>query len=191
MFWRPNLETQRKEQAVVPFQILLRIKVQNTMQILWLVKLNITTSVASTKNVLISHQRKLLNSYVRLCCLYLNEVFYNLQKALKRYFEYSKQSNVIVCAYYYYPFFRYNSTIHFFTAYYYCFCMLCIGYLFSVNDIIPFFLTCFKIFILRILEKDAFHLKCVLYYLVASVELNRPNDIYVMADSLVKNYPNK
>ncbi|XP_078177095.1 anaphase promoting complex 6 isoform X1 [Carex rostrata] len=42
-----------------------------------------------------------------------------------------------------------------------------------------------------ILEKDAFHLKCVLYYLVASVELNRPNDIYVMADSLVKNYPNK
>ncbi|KAJ3674101.1 hypothetical protein LUZ60_006093 [Juncus effusus] len=42
-----------------------------------------------------------------------------------------------------------------------------------------------------LLEKDPFHLKCMLYYLVSSLELGRSNDLYIMSDNLVKNYPQK
>ncbi|URE36285.1 Tetratricopeptide repeat [Musa troglodytarum] len=40
-----------------------------------------------------------------------------------------------------------------------------------------------------VLERDPFHLKCTLVHLVASMELGRSNDLYLMACNLVKDHP--
>ncbi|XP_065018940.1 anaphase-promoting complex subunit 6-like isoform X1 [Musa acuminata AAA Group] len=42
-----------------------------------------------------------------------------------------------------------------------------------------------------VLERDPFHLKCTLVHLVASMELGRSNDLYLMACNLVKDHPQK
>ncbi|XP_073103970.1 anaphase-promoting complex subunit 6 isoform X2 [Elaeis guineensis] len=42
-----------------------------------------------------------------------------------------------------------------------------------------------------LLERDPFHLKCILVHLAAAVELGHSNDLYLMACSLVKDYPQK
>jgi len=51
---------------------------------------------------------------------------------------------------------------------------------------LPFFYLNF-----RLLARDPFHLKCTLVYLVAAMELGHSNDLYLMAGSLVKDYPQK
>ncbi|XP_072974279.1 anaphase-promoting complex subunit 6 [Typha angustifolia] len=42
-----------------------------------------------------------------------------------------------------------------------------------------------------LLERDPFHSKCTLVYLVAAMELGHSNDLYLMACNLVKDYPQK
>ncbi|GAB4849379.1 Cell division cycle protein 16 [Ancistrocladus abbreviatus] len=43
----------------------------------------------------------------------------------------------------------------------------------------------------RLLEKDPFHLKCMLVHLAAAMELGQSNELYIMACNLVKDYPQK
>lgn len=42
-----------------------------------------------------------------------------------------------------------------------------------------------------LLEKDPFHLKCMLVHLAAAMELGQSNELYLMACNLVKDYPQK
>lgn len=49
---------------------------------------------------------------------------------------------------------------------------------------------CFEL-VSALLARDPFHLKCTLVYLVAAMELGHSNDLYLMAGSLVKDYPQK
>ncbi|KAJ6845057.1 anaphase-promoting complex subunit 6 [Iris pallida] len=49
---------------------------------------------------------------------------------------------------------------------------------------------CFELVSL-LLARDPFHFKCTLVYLAAAVELGHSNDLYLMAGSLVKDYPQK
>ncbi|KAI5662364.1 hypothetical protein M9H77_21687 [Catharanthus roseus] len=42
-----------------------------------------------------------------------------------------------------------------------------------------------------LLEKDPFHLKCMLVHLAAAMELGQANELYLMACNLVKDYPQK
>lgn len=49
---------------------------------------------------------------------------------------------------------------------------------------------CFEL-VSALLARDPFHLKCILVYLVAAMELGLKNDLYLMAGNLVKDYPQK
>ncbi|GMJ10107.1 anaphase promoting complex 6 [Hibiscus trionum] len=42
-----------------------------------------------------------------------------------------------------------------------------------------------------LLEKDPFHLKCIVVHLAAAMELGQSNELYLMASSLVKDHPQK